>query len=207
MAELIKIFPDKNPINIIEKVVKLLNKGAVMIYPTDTMYAVGCSIHSKSAVQKICDLKGVSINKNRFAFICNDLSEISQFCKVDNFAFKSLKKYLPGPYTFILPAASKVPSILVQGKKTVGIRIPNYPALLEIIQKLGHPILTTTVPYEDLLVEDFTDPSLMNDLYGHIVDLILDGGIGGFTPSTVIDILDEEYEIIREGAGDIRDFV
>lgn len=207
MAELIKIYPEKNPVSTLEKIVECLNKGGVIIYPTDTMYAIGCSIYSKSAIQRIADFKGIAINKNRFAFICPNLSDISHYCKLSNFAFKTLKKYLPGPYTFVLPAASEVPSILIQGKKTVGIRIPNYPGLLEILELLGHPILTTTLPYENLPIENFTDPGIILEEYGHAIDLILDGGIGGYKPSTVVEIVDDSYELIREGAGNFTDFV
>lgn len=204
--EVIKIYSKNNKDEILQKIVKALENNAVIIYPTDTMYAVGCSIKSVSGVNRICDLKNVKANKNRFAFICPDLSNISLYAKVSNFAFKTLKKYLPGPYTFILPASSEVPNILVQGKKTVGVRIPDYDPILEIVERLGVPLITTTLPFENVDVEYFTDPELIAEKYGHQVDYVLDGGIGGFQPSSVIEILEEECEVIREGSGDCSEF-
>jgi tRNA threonylcarbamoyl adenosine modification protein (Sua5/YciO/YrdC/YwlC family) len=186
--------------------VKALEKDAVIIYKTDTMYALGCHINSTKAVNRICEIKGIQASKNRFSFICADLSSIANYAKVSDIAFKTLKRYLPGAYTFVLPASSKVPSILVQGKKTVGIRIPDYHPILSIVESLGSPLLTTSLPQEDLELEDYTDPSLIFDRLGHAVDLILDGGMGGYTPSSIIEIKEDEFEIIREGAGDCFDF-
>ncbi|RVU26787.1 threonylcarbamoyl-AMP synthase [Sandaracinomonas limnophila] len=204
--EIIKIYPKNNKDEVIQKIVSALEKNAVIIYPTDTMYAVGCSIKSVSGVNRICELKNVKVNKNRFAFICPDLSNISQYAKVSNFAFKTLKHYLPGPYTFILPASSEVPNILIQGKKTVGVRIPAYDPILEIVEKLGVPLITTTLPFDGVEIEYFTNPELITERYGHQIDILLDGGIGGFQPSSVIEILDEDFEVIREGVGDCSGF-
>ena len=190
----------------LDEIVKALDKDAVIIYKTDTMYALGCHINSTKAVNRICEIKGIQASKNRFSFICADLSSIANYAKVSDFAFKTLKRYLPGAYTFVLPASSKVPSILVQGKKTVGIRIPDYHPILSIVELLGSPLLTTSLPQEELELEDYTDPSLIFDRLGHAVDLILDGGLGGYTPSSVIEIKEDEFEIIREGAGDWSDF-
>lgn len=207
MAAVIKrIYEKNNAAYLIESVVGILQKGGVIIYPTDTMYAIGCSIQSQQAVNRICEIRQIKPAKNRFSFICADLSAISGFAKVSDFAFKLLKRYLPGAYTFVLPASSKVPSVLVQSKKTVGIRIPDYVPILEIVRQLGHPILTSSLPTEGLDVEDYTDPSLIAEQYGNQVDLILDGGIGGMTPSSVIDLQDDVIDIIREGAGDCSDF-
>jgi tRNA threonylcarbamoyl adenosine modification protein (Sua5/YciO/YrdC/YwlC family) len=186
--------------------VGVLQKNGLIIYRTDTMYALGCSILSQQAINRICDIKQIKANKNRFSFICHDLSSISNFAKVSDANFKILKHYLPGPYTFVLPASSKVPSVLVQGKKTVGIRIPDYAPILEIVKELGHPLLTTTIKQSDLLVEEYTDPSLIFDQYEHQVDLVLDGGFGGISPSSVIDLTQDEPEVIREGLGDCTDF-
>jgi tRNA threonylcarbamoyl adenosine modification protein (Sua5/YciO/YrdC/YwlC family) len=186
--------------------VKALERDAVIIYKTDTMYALGCHINSTKAVNRICEIKGIQASKNRFSFICADLSSIATYAKVSDFAFKTLKRYLPGAYTFVLPAGSKVPSILVQGKKTVGIRIPDYHPILSIVELLGAPLLTTSLPQEDLELEDYTDPSLICDRLGHAVDLILDGGLGGYTPSSVIEIKEDEFDVIREGLGDCSDF-
>jgi tRNA threonylcarbamoyl adenosine modification protein (Sua5/YciO/YrdC/YwlC family) len=205
-AEIRKVYDRNNTQDFFDDVVKLLEKGGVIIYPTDTMYAIGCSIQSQQAINRICEIKQIKPSKNRFSFICADLSTISSFAKVSDFAFKLLKRYLPGPYTFVLPASAKVPSVLVQGKKTVGIRIPDYSPILEIVRQLGHPLLTTTLPHDELAVEEYTDPSLIFDRYKNQVDLILDGGYGAFLPSTVVDISTDELEIIRIGAGEIHAF-
>jgi tRNA threonylcarbamoyl adenosine modification protein (Sua5/YciO/YrdC/YwlC family) len=205
-AEIKRIYDKNNSAELIDSVVQVLLKGGVIIYPTDTMYAIGCSIQSQQAVNRICEIRQIKPTKNRFSFICADLSAISNFAKVSDFAFKILKRYLPGAYTFVLPASSKVPSVLVQSKKTVGIRIPDYAPILEIVQQLGHPILTSSLPTDGLDIEDYTDPSLIAEQYGNQVDLILDGGIGGLIPSTVIDLQDDLIDIIREGAGDCADF-
>jgi tRNA threonylcarbamoyl adenosine modification protein (Sua5/YciO/YrdC/YwlC family) len=206
MAELLRLYDKNNSQSTLDDIVKALEKDAVIIYKTDTMYALGCHINSTKAVNRICDIKGIQASKNRFSFICADLSSIANYAKVSDFAFKTLKRYLPGAYTFVLQASSKVPSILVQGKKTVGIRIPNYEPILKIVALLGAPLLTTSLPQEGLELEDYTDPSLIFDRLGHAVDLILDGGLGGYTPSSVIEIKEDEFEIIREGAGDCSDF-
>jgi tRNA threonylcarbamoyl adenosine modification protein (Sua5/YciO/YrdC/YwlC family) len=205
-AELRKIYDRNNSSELIEYIVKVLEKGGVIIYPTDTMYAMGCSIQSQQAVNRICEIKQIKPTKNRFSFICADLSSIANFAKVSDYAFKILKRYLPGPYTFVLPASSKVPSVLVQGKKTVGIRIPDYLPILEIVKLLGHPLLTTTLPQEGLSVEEYTDPSLIFERYENQIDLVLDGGYGGYYPSSVLDLSDDVVEIIRIGAGDVHDF-
>ncbi|MEY4274861.1 MAG: L-threonylcarbamoyladenylate synthase [Bacteroidota bacterium] len=205
-AEIKKIYDRNNSQELIDQVVKVLEKGGVIIYPTDTMYAMGCSIQSQQAVNRICEIKQIKPAKNRFSFICADLSSIANFAKVSDYAFKLLKRYLPGPYTFVLPASSKVPAVLVQGKKTVGIRIPDYQPILDIVKQLGHPLLTTTLPQDGLEVEEYTDPSLIFERYENQVDLILDGGYGGHFPSSVIEISDDSVEIIREGAGDVSDF-
>lgn len=205
-AEIKRIYDKHNSAELIDSIVSLLQNGGVIIYPTDTMYAMGCSIQSQQAVNRICEIRQIKPNKNRFSFICADLSAISNFAKVSDFAFKILKHYLPGAYTFVLPASSKVPSVLVQSKKTVGIRIPDYAPMLEIVKQLGHPLLTSSLPMADLDIEDYTDPSLIAEHYGNQVDLILDGGIGGMVPSSVIDLQDDVIDIIREGAGDCSDF-
>ena len=206
MAELIRLYDKNNSQATLELIVKALDKDAVIIYKTDTMYALGCHLNSTKAINRICDIKGIQASKNRFSFICADLSSIANYAKVSDFAFKTLKRYLPGAFTFVLPASSKVPSILVQGKKTVGIRIPAYEPILSIVELLGSPLLTTSLPHADLAVEDYTDSSLIMDRWGHAVDLVLDGGFGGHTPSSVVEILEESFEIIREGAGDCSDF-
>lgn len=206
-AEFIKMYEKNNASEIIEHIVQCLRKNAVVIYRTDTMYSMGCSINSAQAINRICEIKQIKPNKNRFSFICNDLSSIANFAKVSDVQFKLLKHYLPGAYTFILPASSKVPSILIQSKKTVGVRIPGYQPILEVIKELGNPILTSTLPYQNMDVEEYTDPSLIFDRYKNQVDLILDGGIGGIEPSSVIDLTGEVPEIIRVGYGDCQAFL
>ncbi|MHA8082024.1 L-threonylcarbamoyladenylate synthase [Aquirufa sp. A-Brett2-15D] len=206
MAELIRLYDKNNSQSSLEGIVKALVKDAVIIFRTDTMYALGCHINSTKAVSRICEIKGIQASKNRFSFICADLSSIANYAKVSDFAFKTLKRYLPGAYTFVLPASSKVPSILAQGKKTVGIRIPEYEPILSIVELLGFPLLTTSLPQEGLEVEDYTDPTLIFERMGHAVDFVLDGGIGGYSPSSVIEIKDDEFDVIREGAGDCSAF-
>ena len=206
MAELIRLYDKNNSQSNIDLIVKALEKDAVIVYKTDTMYALGCHINSTKAVNRICEIKGIQASKNRFSIICADLSSIANYAKVSDFAFKTLKRYLPGAYTFFLPASSKVPSILVQGNKTVGIRIPEYEPILAIVEQLGVPILTTSLPQVGLEVEDYTDPSLIFEQMGHTVDLVLDGGIGAYIPSSVIEIKDQEFDIIREAAGDCSAF-
>lgn len=206
MAEIIRLYDKNNSQATIGLIVKALDKDAVIIYKTDTMYALGCHINSTKAVNRICEIKGIQASKNRFSFICADLSSIANYAKVSDFAFKTLKRYLPGAFTFVLPASAKVPSILVQGKKTVGIRIPDYEPILSIVEVLGAPLLTTSLPHDHLEVEEYTDPSLILDQWGHAVDLILDGGFGGHIPSSVVEITDDSVDIIREGAGDCSDF-
>lgn len=206
VAELIRLYDKNNSQSNLDLIVKALEKDAVIVYKTDTMYALGCHINSTKALNRICEIKGIQASKNRFSIICADLSSIANYAKVSDFAFKTLKRYLPGAYTFVLPASSKVPSILVQGKKTVGLRIPEYEPILLIVEQLGVPILTTSLPQDGLEVEDYTDPSLIFERMGYAVDLVLDGGIGAYIPSSVIEIKDQEFDIIREAAGDCSPF-
>ena len=206
MAELIRLYDKNNSQVTLDLILNALNKDAVIIYKTDTMYALGCHINSTKAVNRICEIKGIQASKNRFSFICSDLSSIANYAKVSDFAFKTLKRYLPGAFTFVLPASSKVPSILIQGKKTVGIRIPDYGPILSIVELLGSPLLTTSLPHDDLEVEDYTDPSLIMDRWGHAVDLVLDGGFSGYVPSSVVEIIEDSFNVVREGAGDCAEF-
>jgi tRNA threonylcarbamoyl adenosine modification protein (Sua5/YciO/YrdC/YwlC family) len=205
-AQLIKVYDKNNSTDLIVSMAQLLQKNGVIIYRTDTMYALGCLITSQQAIQRICDIKQIKPNKNRFSFICNDLSSIANYAKVSDVNFKLLKHYLPGPYTFVLPASSNVPSILVQGKKTVGVRIPDYPLILDLIKEVNVPLLTTTLAHDGLDVEEFTDPSLIFDAYKNQVDAVLDGGFGGIYPSSIIDLTDDAPSSIREGLGACDDF-
>ena len=186
------------------EVVELLEKGGVIIYPTDTVYGIGCDITKARAVERVARIKGVKPEKANFAFICSDLSHLSDYAKqVDNNTFKLMKAYLPGPYTFILTASNNVPKILKQKKKTVGIRVPDNNIILEIVKKLGHPILTTSLKEDDEILEYSTDPEVIHDEYKDLVDLVIDGGYGGVIPSTILDCTGDEPLLVREGLGEL----
>lgn len=188
----------------VSEIVDLLQRGGVIIYPTDTVYGIGCDITKARAVERVARIKGVKPEKADFAFICSDLSHLSDFAKqVDNNTFKLMKAYLPGPYTFILNASSNVPKILKQKKKTVGIRVPDNNIIVEIVRQLGHPILTTSLKEDDEIVEYFTDPEVIHDEYKDLVDLVIDGGYGGLIPSTILDCTGDEPVVLREGLGEV----
>jgi tRNA threonylcarbamoyl adenosine modification protein (Sua5/YciO/YrdC/YwlC family) len=201
---LLKLY-EKNPDQkVIQKVVDLLRHGGVIIYPTDTVYGIGCDITKARAVERVARIKGIKPEKARFSFICSDLSHLSDFARhVDNDTFKLMKAYLPGPYTFILNASSQVPKSISQKRKTVGIRIPDNNIILEIVRQLGNPILTTSLKEDDEILEYPTDPELIYEEYRDLVDAVIDGGYGGIIPSTIIDCSGEEPEIIREGLGEV----
>ena len=187
-------------------VTDILKKGGVIIYPTDTVYGIGCDIHNHRAVEKVASIKGVKLEKANFAIICYDFSHLADYARqVDNSTFKLMKRLLPGPYTFILNASSKVPHFFYNKKKTIGIRIPDNNIIREIVHELGHPILTTSIQLENETVEEATDPELIHEKYERIVDMVIDGGIGGTIPSTIIDCTSDEPTITRMGAG-IVDF-
>ena len=174
-----------------------------MIYPTDTVYGLGCDLFQPSAIERLCRLKNIDPRKNLLSFMCEDLSQASEYAK--NFStptFKVLKKTLPGPYTYIMNSSSKVPKTIDPKRKTVGIRIPDHPITLELIRKLGHPIITTSVHDEDQIIGYPTDPEVIYEKYINHVDIVIDGGIGGNMPSTVVDITGDAPEIVREGLGD-----
>jgi tRNA threonylcarbamoyl adenosine modification protein (Sua5/YciO/YrdC/YwlC family) len=199
---LLKIYETSPDQRHIEKVVELLRHGGVIIYPTDTVYGIGCDITKARAVERIARIKGIKPEKAQFAFICSDLSHLSDFARqVDNRTFKLMKSFLPGPYTFILNASTQVPRIIKQNRKTVGIRIPDNNIILEIVRQLGHPILTTSLKEEDQILEYPTDPEMIYDQYRDLVDVVIDGGYGGMVPSTIIDCSGEEPLVIREGLG------
>ena len=207
-AELIKIHPENPEIRKISRVVELLKNGGVIIYPTDTVYGMGCDIFNQKAIEKILRIKGVKLKDANLSFICYDLSHISEFAKhISNPVFKVMKKALPGPFTFILEASSKVPKILNTKKKTVGIRVPDHLIPREIVNMLGNPIITTSIHDEDEVVEYSTDPGLIYEKYENLVDAVIDGGYGNNMPSTVVDCTGEEFEIVREGLGEINLFV
>lgn len=201
---LIKIYPENPNYKQIEKVIEILQKGGVVIYPTDGVYGLGCDIYNRKAVERVAKLKGVKIDKARFSIICHSLSQLSDYTRpISNPVFKLMKKNLPGPFTFILNANNKVPELFQSNKKTVGIRIPDNPILLEIVQAFGSPLLTTSVHDDDEILEYTTDPELIHEKYEDLVDLVIDGGYGQLYPSTVVDCTGDEPEIVRQGSGEL----
>jgi tRNA threonylcarbamoyl adenosine modification protein (Sua5/YciO/YrdC/YwlC family) len=205
MAEFIKIYNDNPNPGAIDKVAAVLKKGGLVIYPTDTVYGLGCDIHNNKALEKIALLKGVKIEKATFSFICNNLSHLSDYVKqIDSATFKILKRALPGPYTFILPGSKSLPKVFKK-KKTVGIRIPDNTITQSIVKVLGNPIVSTSIRDEDEILEYTTDPELIFEKWGKFVDLVIDGGYGGNSASTVIDLTNEPI-IVREGKGSIDIF-
>ncbi len=199
---LIHIHPDNPQDRLIKQVVAVLKNGGVIIYPTDTIYGLGCDITQHKAVERICRIKNVDPQKANLSFVCYDLSDLSQYAKqLDTAVYRTLKQYLPGPYTFILEASRQVPRILKTKKDTVGIRVPDNNIARAIVKELGNPILSASLPGE--YVEEYTDPELIQDKFGKQVDLVIDGGIGGMVPSTIISFVNGEAEVVREGAGEI----
>ena len=177
-----------------------LESGGIIAYPTDTIYGLGCDIFHPEAVAKICAIKKVNPEKAQLSFICSDLSHLSNYAKsIDNSLFRILKSTLPGPFTFVLPASKEVPKILQNKKKTIGLRIPDNKIALAIIETLGHPILSASFPGEN--IEDYTDPEIIQEHWGKQIDIVIDGGIGGIIPSTVVDCTTDEYIILRQGLG------
>jgi len=197
---LIRIHSDNPQARQLTMVKECLDKGGIIAYPTDTIYGLGCSIFHHEAVEKICAIKKVDPEKAQLSFICADLSDLSAYAKsIDNALYRILKKTLPGPYTYILPASKQVPKILQSKKKTIGLRIPNNKIALSIIETLGHPILSASFPGEN--VEDYTDPEIIYEHWSNQIDMVVDGGIGGIVPSTVIDCTTDEYVLLRQGLG------
>ncbi len=202
-AEFIRLYEENPEIDKIREIVRVLKDGGVIIYPTDTLYGLGCDLFNTNAVEKVMRIKGTKAKNINLSFICYDLSHISEFVKsLDNATFKAMKKALPGPYTFILNSSSRVPKILNVKKKTVGIRIPNNNIPREIVKELGHPIITTSIHEDDDVIEYSTDPSLIYDKFENLVDIVIDGGPGHIEASTVIDCTSGVMEVIREGMGD-----
>lgn len=198
----IKIYPDNPNEKEIERVVKILRDGGLVIYPTDTVYAIGCDALNVRAVEQICKMKGINPNKSNLSIICYDLSNISEYAKVDNSIFKVMKKNLPGAFTFILNTTSTLPKIY-KNKKTVGIRVPDNNIIRELVHALGNPILTTSIKDDDEVVEYTTDPELIYEKYENIVDVVIDGGYGGIEGSTIVDCTSNEPEIMRQGKGEL----
>ena len=203
MSQFIKIYEDKPNESALAKVVKVLRDGGLVIYPTDTVYGLGCDITNTKALERIAKIKGVKLEKSNFSFICHDLSHLSDYVKqIDTATFKLLKRALPGPYTFILPGNNNLPKEFKK-KTTVGIRIPNNSIALEIVRLLGNPIVTTSIRDEDEVIEYTTDPELIFEKWQNQVDLVIDGGYGDNIGSTIIDLSGNEPLVVREGKGSL----
>ena len=205
MGLLLKIHPDTPPLRLILKAVEILQNDGVIIYPTDSVYALGCSMNSKKALERLARFKGIKLDKAWFSFICKDLADISEYTMpLDTKVFKLLKKNTPGPFTFILPASKKIPRIFDNSRKTVGLRIPDSQILHDIVENLGNPLLTTSIVDDDEIVEYITDPELIWERYKNSVDLIIDGGYGNNNPTAVINCTGSEIEVIREGIRELE---
>ena len=206
MAEFLKIYPENPNPKALQKVVEVLKRGGLVIYPTDTVYGLGCDITNVKALERIAKIKGIKLERSNFSFICYDLSNLSDYVtQIETPIFKLLKRNLPGPYTFILPGANTLPHPFKK-KKTVGIRIPDNSIALGIVEALGNPIVSTSIHDEDEILEYTTDPELIYEKWGSNVDLVIDGGYGDNQPSTVIEIKGTEVKVIREGKGSIDIF-
>lgn len=198
----LSIHPDNPQERHIKSIADILRKGGIVIYPTDTIYGIGCDIYNTNAVERICKIKGILAKHAHFSFICRDLSHLSDYARnIDTPVFRILKKTLPGPYTFILEASREVPKMMKTKKDTVGIRIPEHHICRMIVEALGHPIMSTSLPMDDD-VEYYTDPEIINELFANQVDAVIDGGIGNVQPSTIIDCTSGNAVLVREGAGE-----
>ncbi len=197
---LLTIHPDNPNARHIKTVIECLLDGGVIIYPTDTIYGLGCDIFQPKAIERIARIKNIDPAKAQLSFVCYDLSDLSKYTKsISTPLYRLLKNYLPGPYTFILPASKEVPKILHSKKNTIGLRVPDNNIARTIVHELSHPLLSASLPGE--MVEEYTDPELMHANFEKLVDIVIDGGIGGMIPSTIVDCTKDEYEVIREGAG------
>ncbi len=203
MSQFLKIYEDNPNEAAIKKVVDVLKNGGLIIYPTDTVYGLGCDITNTKALERIAKIKGIKLDKANFSFVCSDLSNISDYVKqIDTATFKILKRALPGPYTFILPGNNDLPREF-RKKKTVGIRVPDNAIVIEIVKMLGNPIVSTSIHDEDAVLEYSTDPELIFEKWQNLVDLVIDGGYGDNMPSTIIDLSGYEPVVVREGKGSL----
>lgn len=202
---LIKLYPENPNPRELERIVEILRDGGIIIYPTDTLYGIGCDALNVRAVEKICEIKGINPEKSNLSIICDDISHVSEYARIDTPNFKLLRKNLPGPFTFILPTTSALPKIY-KNRKTVGIRIPDNNIIREIVTLLGNPVMTTSIKDENDEIEYTTDPELIEEKWSEIVDIVIDGGLGGINPSTVIDCTGDEPVIIRQGKGELTNY-
>lgn len=203
MAKILKIYPQNPQENLIDEAVKVLQNGGVIIYPSDTIYTIGCDIYNNKAMERLAQIKGIKIDKQKFSIICNDLSHLSEFTKpIETATFRFLKTHLPGAFTFILEANRNLPTAY-KGHKTVGIRVPDHIVPQMIVEKLGHPIVSTSIRDDDEILEYSTDPELIAEKYDKLVDLVIDSGYGDNVASTIVDLTSGEPEIIRQGKGKI----
>ena len=204
MRQFVKLYNENPNPKEIERIVKVLQNGGVIIYPTDTVYGIGCDITNTKALEKIAKIKGVKLEKTSFSFVCNDLSHLSDYVKqIDTPTYKILKRALPGPYTFVLPGNNSLPKVFKK-RKTVGIRIPDNNIARAIVKALGNPIVSSSIHDEDEIIEYTTDPELIFEKWKNVVDIIIDGGYGDNTPSTVVDLTTNEPEVIRFGKGSLN---
>ncbi len=200
---LLKINSDNPQMRNIKRVVECLRNGGIIIYPTDTVYGIGCDINSRKAVERVCQLKGIKPEKAHLSMMCKDFSQMSEYtAQLDNQLFKTIKKAFPGPYTIILKANNSVPKLFKNNKRTIGVRIPNHNIVRTIVEELGNPILTTSLKTDDEIIEYPNDPEDIYDEYKKLVDIVIDGGLGGIEGSTIVDCSKDTSEILREGAGD-----
>jgi len=207
-AELIKIHPANPEPRKMAEVVQALRKGALVIYPTDTVYGLGCDITQSKSIEKIARIKGIKVEKNNFSFICTDLSNLADYTKpLSQPVFKLMKKALPGPFTFILESNNKVPKLLNANKNQVGIRVPDNNIPRELVKELGNPIVSTSIYDLDDVIEYTTDPELIYERFKNLVDIVIDGGYGNNVPSTIVDCTGDEIVIVRQGLGDIEQYL
>lgn len=196
----IKLYPENPNPRDVERVVRALRDGALVVYPTDTVYAIGCDALNVRAVERICKLKGVNPQKSNLSIVCADLSNLSEYAQVSNAAFRLMRRNLPGPFTFILPTSHRLPKVY-KNRREVGVRVPDNSIVQALVQALGAPLLTMSVHDEDEMLEYSTDPELIDEKYDGVVDIVVDGGYGGAEPSTVVNCMDDAFEVIRQGKG------
>lgn len=200
---ILKIHPDNPNKREIDRVVEVLKNGGVIIYPTDTIYGIGCDINQHKAVERLAKIQGVDMSKAFFSFVFSDISHVSDYTKLPTPAFKLIKRNTPGPFTFVLEANSNIPRQFKMRRKTVGVRIPDNNILQTIIAQLGNPMLSSSIHADNDIEEYITDPELINEKYGHLVDFVIDGGYGDNQPSTVVDCTTNDFDIIRQGKGEL----